>query len=541
MLGKIKTTSTCLFLQPTWPVCRYVVVRPGESRPQLIAAGSFDAELPEALVEHMKAELASRKVSVSRAVLLLPRGNVEVNSLRMPPASEDELPEMVSNVIAQQVDDSGEANVHDFVVSETHDDESQELLTFTVTESILKEWSSRFREQGIRLQSVTFGGIGAVQLLESVSVRPARTSMVVTSTDQDTDLVVVESGRPRLFRTIPRATGDDQFVIQQLAGDIQRTLTLVGHPDDEQTRIYLIGTVGEQQDAAEQLSQQLGLSVSMVNPFDQLDGQAVVDKPSRFANLIGAACAWNRGSLVVDLLNPRKPAVKKGPWGRVAFWGSVVALLAAIAGYLLWEQGAEQRELVADQKVKLQRLIKPARKAQTKLAISGAIDAWRASEVSWLDELDILSARMPPAADATAGNLNMVSAGTTGRIDLSVEVSHPDVRMQLEEAIRDSRHAIRSKRVTDASNRSSSVWRFQTSITVAPEPATLPELIAIETADDTESPAGVAEVELTDSEPAPTSEVSASEASSSDVSAADVTTAENSAADVQRQTEVSRE
>lgn len=513
MLGKIKTTATCLFLQPSWPLCRYVVVREGESRPQLVAAGSFDAELPETLVGHLKAELASKKVAVSRAVLLLPRGNVEVNSLRMPPASEDELPEMVGNVIAQQVDDSGEGHVHDFVVSETHDDESLELLTFTVTESILKEWSARFREQGIRLQSVTFGGIGAVQLLESVAARPARTSMVVTSTDQDTDLVVVESGRPRLFRTIPRATGDDQFVIEQLAGDIQRTLTLVGHPDDEQTRIYLIGTVGEQKDAAEQLSRQLGLSVSMVNPFDQLDGDAVVDKPSRFANLIGAACAWNRSSLVVDLLNPRRPAVKPGPWGRIAFWGTVGALLVAIAGYLLWEQGAAQRELLAEQKVKLQRLIKPAKKAQTKLAIASAIDVWRASEVSWLDELDVLSARMPPAADATVGNLSMANAGNAGRIDLSVEVSHPDVRMQLEEAIRDSSHAIRSKRVTDASNRSSSVWRFQTSITIVPKPVVLPELTDIGLEDDRKESAAAAEGEVPDSEPAGATEAETGDAS----------------------------
>ena len=320
----------------------------------------------------------------------------------------------------------------------------------------------------------------------------------MTTTDQDTDLVVIENTKPVLFRTIPRATGGEQFVIDQLAGDIERTLNLVGHPDDEETRVYLIGTVGEQEDAAKLLSDRLSLSVSLVNPFEQLRGGADVDKPSRFANLIGTATAWNRDSLIVDLLNPRKPAAKPSPWGRVGFWGVIAASLLALGGYLLWEQNADQQLLLEDQKNQLKRLIKPVKRARQKELVANAIDSWRATEVNWLDELKVLSDRMPPASDATVGTLVLTSGNGMGHMDMSVEVSEPDVRMALEESIRDERHAIRSKRVTDASKRNSAAFRFQTVVTIKPPPlrpmTTVPDVAIVdETPEDDGTRVAVAE------------------------------------------------
>lgn len=483
MFDKLSSPTTCLFLQATRPVCRYVVVRESANRPVLITAGSFEHDAPESLVEHCREELGKKKITVTRAVLLLPRGDVEVNSLELPPATEDELPELVANVLAQQIDDGGEPIVHDFVGSSnatqsqtdtaTEPSDTHDVLTFTVAESSLNVWKQRFKEQNLKLQSITFGGIGAVHLLEQISTKPARTSIVVTTTDQDTDLAVVEDGRPMLFRTIPRATGGEQFVVDQLAGDIQRTLTLVGHPDDEETRVYLIGSVSEQEDAAKILADNLGLSVSLVNPFEQLDGKADVDKPSRFANLIGMAAVWNNNGIEVDLLNPRKPTPKPSPWGRIGFWGTVAGLLLAIGGYMLWEQGANQQADIDDKQVQFERLIKRAKKAQTKVKIVDALDAWRTSEVSWLDEIDLLTEKLPPASDVTIDSLTMASGGRGGRMDMSVEVSDPSVRLKMEESIADKRHTIRSKRVTDASNRATSAWRFQTVVTVAAEPVPL--------------------------------------------------------------------
>ena len=479
-------------MQAAVPVSRYIVVSESQSRPVLVSAGRFEHTDLETLVEHARQELSSQGINVSRAVLLLPRGNVEVNSLQLPPSSEAELPELVANMLAQKADDASELVASDFLITDESEEETvpdsltepeqadlqklHDVLTFSVPQSTVDDWSRRFKEQNLKLVGITFGGMGAVDLLSQVSTKPARTSLVVTTTDQDTDLAVVENGLPVLFRTIPRATGGERFVTEQLAGEIQRTLALVGHPDDEQTRVYLIGTMDEQESAATQLSDKLSLAVTLVNPFDQLSGDAEVDRRSRFANLIGTACAWNSERIAVDLLNPRKPKPKPSPWGRIGFWATVATLLLAIGGYLLWEKGDVQREEIAQKQIKFERLLKHAKKAQTKVKIAEAVAAWRASEISWLDELDYLSTKLPPASDATIGSLTMVAPGQPGkrgRMDMSVEVSDPSVRLAMEKSLRDIRHTPSSKRVTDASNRANSAWRFQTTVTVAPQPVVL--------------------------------------------------------------------
>ena len=170
MLSKFSRPSTCLFVQATIPTCRYVIVRESTVQPICVAAGSFEHDDSETLATRVREELANRGLSASHAVLLLPRGDVEVNSLRLPPASEDELPEMVSNMLAQRADD--EPTVHDFIVSAEADDGSLDLLTFTVDRQVLDTWIGRFREHGIRLQAITFGGIGAVRLLGEAQPNP---------------------------------------------------------------------------------------------------------------------------------------------------------------------------------------------------------------------------------------------------------------------------------------------------------------------------------------------------------------------------------
>lgn len=474
MLGRLATPPTCVFVQLAQPTSRYIVVRESAERPTLLAAGAFECEEPSRMVENLRSDLSQKGISPSRAVLLLSRSDLEMATLRVPPATDEELPGLVANLAQQQLADVAGDYATDFVVCPAASDDSSAVLSFTAPAQKVQDWQQQFRACNMKLIAATFGGMGAVNLLNQVSNHPARTSVVVTTTDQDTDLAVVEAGQPILFRTIPRATGAQHFVVEQLAGEIQRTLTLVGHPDDEETRVYLIGTVEEQQDAAEILSQRLSLSVSLVNPFDQLSGKTDVDQPSRFANLIGVACRFHRDSLRVDLLHPRKPAARPTLLSRFGFWAAVAASLVGLAGYLYSQQAADRRAELESQRAILQRLIKPVKQGERKRKLVEALDSWRANEISWLDELEWLSEKVPPANQATIGSLTMTATSPQrGQMDMSLIVSEPSVRMDLEQAIRDERHAIRSQRVLDASNPANSAWRFKTTISVKPLPSPL--------------------------------------------------------------------
>ena len=478
MLKKLNRSSTCLFVQATLPTCRYVVAREGANLPVLEAAGSFEIEDTADLVEKVRDQLSDGP-SVSRAVLLLPRGEVDVSTLRLPPASDAELPELVANLLAQQAEEHNSA-VHDFVVSKLFDDGSRDVLTFSVAETTLNTWKQRFREINVRLEGITFGGLGAVSLLNQLAKDPAKTTVVVTTTDQDTDLAVVEKQRPVLFRTIPRATGGEQFVVEQLAADIQRTLALQDHEDDEAPRIYLVGTNDtEHSEAAKCLTERLGIPIYLVNPFDQLAGDVHqlenVKRPSRFANLLGTVCAWNRSEMATNMLAPRRPPQPPSLWSRYGFWSSVAVCLLALVGYILWEQAADQRLELETQRTKLQRLLKPVKRSQTKQAMAAALNRWQANEINWLDELHYLTEKLPAAEAATIGSLTMtVATGQLGRIDMPVVISDSELRSVIEDAVNDERHTISNKRLTDASNRGVNAWRFQSTISVKPTPRSGP-------------------------------------------------------------------
>ncbi len=61
-----------------------------------------------------------------------------------------------------------------------------------------------------------------------------------------------------------------------------------------------------------------------------------------------------------------------------------------------------------------------------------------------------------------------------GVIDLGVQVSRPDVIARLEDAVRDDRHSVSSKRVTESDAEAKLPWGFETRIVF--KPAEVPEL-----------------------------------------------------------------
>jgi hypothetical protein len=401
-------------------------------------------------------------------ILLLPRAELDLCPLKLPPSTPEEMPELVENMITQALDDVASPLVTDFVTLR----DPGEVLAFALRRDRLNELIQQFAAAKLKLAHATFGGLGAIQLLDQAAKRPTQTSVIVTTTDHDTDLAVIEDGVPTLFRTIPRAAGDEA-VPQQLADEIHRTLTIVGHPDDDAARVYLIGTLEEHEVGAKTLSEGLGLSVSLVNPFEQLDcGRATQpDDTSRFANLVGTACAWNAGEITIDLLAPRRPPVKPSPVRRFGIWGAVAATVLGVCGFMIWDEQATRAEQIRGQQEKLMRLAEQASKSLELQDTVAAINAWRKTDISWLDELLELSQKLPPADQAVVRRITMTTdSQDRGVITLPVQVSHPEILKQLEEAVRDARHSITSQRVTDTSDNANPSWQFTTTIVFQAEP-----------------------------------------------------------------------
>ena len=443
--------------------------------PRIKAVGYWEVDESQPLVEQLQEQLATQDIRCRQAVLLLPRADLEVSSHQLPPATNDELPELVDSAVAAEFDDTGGTQVSDFLVTH-HDATGSEVLTFSLCDQRKSDFKHRFKAMGLNLVAITFSGLGAVKLLQRVVQRPASTAVTVAIGDADIDLAVTENGRPLLFRSIPCSSEEDRVRAERLSAEIRRTLALVHRGDDDSTRLYLIGDVQKHEKLAQLLAEQLSVSTSVVNPLAHVESAANIETPAHYANLIGVAWAWSGEGLDLDLLNPRRPPRKAGPWRRVAFWGAIAAAIFLGMGYVSWQHKADQLDSINQQKEKLKNLAKRAGKAQGLQEVADATNAWRSDDIAWLDKLHELSNRLPSGEEALIRRMSMsTDSQGNGVIDLAVQVSQPEVVANLEDAVRDELHSVSSKRVTESDEKARLPWTFETRITFRPrDPPNLP-------------------------------------------------------------------
>jgi len=100
-----------------------------------------------------------------------------------------------------------------------------------------------------------------------------------------------------------------------------------------------------------------------------------------------------------------------------------------------------------------------------------AVDHWRSDEVIWLDELKALSEQLPSQNDTLVRRMNMsTDARGNGIVDLSVQVSRPEVVAELENSVRDNHRSISSKRVSGTDDKAKLPWAFETRVVFRPQP-----------------------------------------------------------------------
>ncbi len=469
-----KRTDTLLLVEPSNAGPRYVVTSSDGTELRILAEGQLDAvDEVGSLPQRLRERLQESSIHCNRAALLLSRPTIETCSGSVPPADDSELPEMVKGLVAHEIDDADE-RIIDFLITGRGDDQSIDILAMTYDRRDFDTATREFKDAGFTLESVTYNGLGAVELLRQVAHQKLPIAVAITATDAKTDIVVLHHGQPMLFRTIQRGVEPHDTFGPELASELQRTLAFIGAAEEDSAQIYLIGDPESLGGVAEHLSEMLSSSVSIAGVLDKVDESAVAPftDAADYANLIGVASAINEDQLALDFVNPSQPELPPSRWSKWAMWGSVAALVLGVFGYIAWSDRAEQLSQIESKKEILRGLLKREVKSQKLQDIVNAVEGWRANEITWLDELKDVSDRFPRRSESLVRRMSLSSSGNgTGVIDLSVQVSSPDVVTGLEDAIRDGRHSVSSKRVTEVSDSQELTWSFETRIVFRPIPA----------------------------------------------------------------------
>ena len=464
MWNRFKSAKTVLFVQWTAPTCRYVVVNTGAASPTIVSANSLEIAPDACPAETIQQHLATENIRCRHAVVLLPRSDMDVSELSLPPATDAEITQLVSNAISLELEDSSTERTTDFLVT-ARSDQHTNVLAFSLETSVIEELTKRFASLQMNLLAITFGGLGASQLLTQLVPVQSATSLVISISDYDIDFSVLNQERPVLFRSLPTADSQSPIQAERLTAEIRRTLAVAHVPVEAPVAIYIVGDMSEQKRLSQLLSQSLATDVSILNPLEKVVLQADIDKSSRYAHLIGIAITHQANQLPVDMLHPHEAPRGTSRWRPVAFTAAALLLMTCLAGYLSLTRQWDQQDALSDKRKQLNQLIQRANKVLTVQDSVLAVQEWRQDDITWLTELQRLSASLPGPDRALIRKLTMTSDGQgNGQIDLAVQVSAPAVITELETAIRAHQHSVTSKRVSGGDETQMLPWTFDTRV-----------------------------------------------------------------------------
>jgi len=328
-------------------------------------------------------------------------------------------------------------------------------------------------------------------LIHQVAHQKLPITIAITSSDSSTEIAVLQQRRPVFFRTIQRGLEPGDSFASALAAEVQRTLAFIGAGDEDSALIYLMGRKEELGEVAEVLSETVSSSVTITGVLDRVDCSAIerFDDVTSYAQLIGVASAIHQDRLTANFLFPRKSPPVEKTWHKIAIAGGIAAVVLAVFGYIGLSDRADQLAEIENKQETIAGLAQRVNKSAELQDIVDAVATWQRNDITWLDELKDLSDRFPERNESLVRKMTLSAADNgAGVVDLSVQVNSPEVITELESAIRDDRHSVSSKRVTEVNDSEELTWSFETRIVFQPLPRPekeLPEAIEDVTVDET--------------------------------------------------------
>lgn len=438
-------------------------------------AGEDPRQIERAFAAEIKGLLAHWKAGRPRILVSLPRSAVELLYLTVPPASDEELPELVTNQAEQQSPTISEQTLLDFVPAPGDAGSPRPVLVAALAEEERQRIVGRLAAAGLTPQRMVLRPLAAASLFRRLISTTDQTCLLINRVGQDLAFNVLAPGRLGFTRTVrlPEQVSDED-VADRLLAETKRTVLAAPREhvgDAGIQKIYLFGRQADYESLANDIGNELSLPIEVLDPLDAVEApDAVVpSQPEQFAPLLGVLLDELTGSHPIDFLQPRRPPHPWARWRTAAIAAGGLALVVLALGLYVWsslaEVNADNERLAA----RLRDLNDTARKAAKVKVRIEAIAAWKNRDVNWLEELRDLSSRFPGPRDAVVLRMSMrPSQGAGGLIDLQGLVRDPKVVVNLERQVRDDFRTVRSRRVQQRTQEDDYTWLYETSVSVAP-------------------------------------------------------------------------
>jgi len=368
-----------------------------------------EAAADSKLGELIKDQLSNRGLKANSAIVVVPRSSVEIRELSLPPAPDNELPEMVKFLARSEFASLNDNWLLDFVPSSKDENVPRKVLATGLSPERHKQIIGIAEHAGLKVKHIVLRPFESLGLMQS-SLTEGRCSLIVDLDVEQVDMIVSFGSNVVATRTVRvPTTGVDR--VKNLFLEVKRTAASTTEllNGKEINEVVIIGDTPDDQPLQTIIDEKLNIPVRLVKPFELVKLPAnfiVPEEPARYSALLGSLLQQSSETKhTIDFLNPRKPIIRKDGRKKVIQYGSVAAvvlLLATLFGF--WTLYNQKVEIAAlqDRLTKAEEKNRGDDKRPGVEQITGEvrkIDEWMLADVNWLEEIVLLTERMETPDD----------------------------------------------------------------------------------------------------------------------------------------------
>jgi Tfp pilus assembly PilM family ATPase len=382
--------------------------------------------------------LGARGIGRVETLVAIGRTNIELRQLSLPPAPDEELPDLVRFQAMREFNELDDDWLLDYVPLNDSPDEPRNVLAAAVGPDLVSQIRQTCEKAGLKPKRLVLRACAAAALLSHTqAARQGELRLLVDLLSDEADLTVVNDGRVVFMRTT--RLGDPPHS-QVLIGEIRRTMAAVQNQlaGRKVESIVLCGRGLEQSERARHIQAELDVPTELFDPFGGLQlgpelEEALPDHPGRFTPLLGMLMTeFSRRSHAVDFLHPRQRPAPPSKWRRYALpVAAAVVLLISYLGYRQWQYNGLQED-IAKLNADSDNLDQLVKRAEKRREAAQSIEKWSVGDINWLDALYEMNEKFPPASEAMLTHLSLKGTATGGEATLDGFVKSVEVLKKIE-------------------------------------------------------------------------------------------------------------
>jgi Tfp pilus assembly PilM family ATPase len=397
--------------------------------------------------------LAARGIGRLDVLVAVGRSNVELRQLSLPPAPDEELPDMVRFQAMKDFSSLGEDWPLDYVPIDDDPGQPRTVLAAAIDPQQVTQIQATCQQAGLKLRRLVLRPCAGASLYwRSQTEGRLRARLLVDLLGDEADLTVVIDRKVIFLRTarLPCDPLTDPEGVNVLVSEIRRTIAAVQNQlgGRKVESVVLFGS-GPAHDALVSLMEErLAMPAEPLDPFAGLELQGDLERSlpehrGRFAPLLGMLQDELRQSgHAVDFLHPRRrpepPSRRRSYLLAVA---CAAGLVLAVLGYgmLEWRRlGREQQRIEQELQEKEPEVLLAAAEERA----AKEIEAWTAGDVVLLEELGRLSEKLPGAKETMFTSFEFRTLGQGAEMKVEGLARSVETLKEMEEAVTDKSHRV---------------------------------------------------------------------------------------------------